>query len=45
MEKIAAEYQVSINSIKSTIKNIYNKLGAINRADAIRIANADGLLE
>lgn len=31
-------YGISINTVKSHIRNIYSKLGAINRADAIHIA-------
>lgn len=37
-EEIADSYDISINTVKSVLRNIYNKLGAINRADAIRIA-------
>jgi LuxR family maltose regulon positive regulatory protein len=44
-EEIAEEVNVSVNTIKSNIKNIYNKLSAVNRADAIRIATALGLLD
>jgi LuxR family maltose regulon positive regulatory protein len=43
-EEIAGETQLSINTVKSIIKRIYNKLGAINRVDALRIASDLGLL-
>jgi LuxR family maltose regulon positive regulatory protein len=44
-EEIAADLDLSINTVKSVIKSIYNKLGAINRADAIRIAGSLGILK
>ncbi|GHV52409.1 hypothetical protein AGMMS49579_09610 [Spirochaetia bacterium] len=37
-EEIAAASNLSINTIKSNVRSIYNKLGAANRADAVRIA-------
>jgi LuxR family maltose regulon positive regulatory protein len=37
-EGIAAETGLSLNTVKGTIGGIYGKLGAVNRADAIRIA-------
>jgi LuxR family maltose regulon positive regulatory protein len=37
-EEIAEASSISINTVKSAIKSVYNKLGAENRADAIRIA-------
>ncbi|MDR1447272.1 MAG: LuxR C-terminal-related transcriptional regulator [Treponema sp.] len=43
-EDIAGAEELSINTVKSVIKSIYNKLGAINRADAIRIATEMGIL-
>jgi LuxR family maltose regulon positive regulatory protein len=43
-EEIAATCYISINTVKGIIKNIYSKLGAVNRADAVRIATAWGLL-
>jgi LuxR family maltose regulon positive regulatory protein len=43
-EEIAAETGLSINTVKSIIKRIYNKLGAINRVDALHIAADLGLL-
>jgi LuxR family maltose regulon positive regulatory protein len=43
-EEIAEVSMISLNTVKSVIRSIYNKLGAINRADAVRIAAASGLL-
>jgi LuxR family maltose regulon positive regulatory protein len=43
-DEIAASTSRSVNTVKSVIKRIYEKLGAINRADAIRIAMSKGLL-
>jgi LuxR family maltose regulon positive regulatory protein len=43
-EEIAGLSAISVNTVKSTIRSIYNKLGAVNRADAIRIATALGLV-
>lgn len=37
-EEIASSLDISPNTVKSTLRNIYNKLGAINSTDAIRIA-------
>jgi len=37
-EEIARNYSLSISTVKNIIKTIYDKLGAVNRADAIRIA-------
>ena len=36
---------ISLHGVKKHITGIYNKLGAINRVDAIHIAVANGLLE
>ncbi|MDR1899160.1 MAG: LuxR C-terminal-related transcriptional regulator [Treponema sp.] len=44
-EAIAGETGLSINNIKSVIKSIYGKLGAVNRADAIRIATKLGIIK
>lgn len=44
-EEIADFNNVSVNTIKRTITNIYNKLGAINRADAVRLATNLGLID
>jgi LuxR family maltose regulon positive regulatory protein len=43
-EEIAGNGNISINTVKSVIKSIYNKLGAVNRADAVRIAIAMNIL-
>jgi LuxR family maltose regulon positive regulatory protein len=43
--EIAGLSSLSVNTVKSVISSIYNKLGAINRADAVRIATQLGLLE
>jgi LuxR family maltose regulon positive regulatory protein len=44
-EEIAEDRDISINTVKSVIKSVYNKLGAVNRADAIRIATALDILK
>ncbi|MDR1566626.1 MAG: LuxR C-terminal-related transcriptional regulator [Treponema sp.] len=43
-EKIAGEENISIGAVKMSIKNLYTKLGALNRADAIRIATRYNIL-
>ena len=43
-DEIAASSSRSANTIKSIIRRIYEKLGAANKADAIRIALSRGLL-
>jgi LuxR family maltose regulon positive regulatory protein len=43
-EEIARQEQLSLNTVKEIIRSLYGKLGALNRADAIRIANSMGLL-
>jgi LuxR family maltose regulon positive regulatory protein len=43
-DEIARKENISLNAVKENIKNLYEKLGALNRADAIRIANSRGLL-
>jgi LuxR family maltose regulon positive regulatory protein len=43
-EEIAEASAISLNTVKSVIRSVYNKLGALNRADAVRIATASGLL-
>jgi LuxR family maltose regulon positive regulatory protein len=43
-EEIAKVSNISLNTVKSVIRNVYNKLGALNLADAVRIATASGLL-
>lgn len=37
-EEIAESMYVSPNTVKSMLKNVYSKIGAINSADAVRIA-------
>lgn len=44
-EEIAYEQYVSVNTVKSTIRNIYNKLGASNKAEAVSIAIAKGYMD
>jgi LuxR family maltose regulon positive regulatory protein len=44
-EEIASASSLSINTVKSVIRSIYNKLGAVNRADAVRIATARHILK
>jgi LuxR family maltose regulon positive regulatory protein len=44
VEEIAREMNISDNMVKSVIRSLYSALGAANRADAIRIATAKGLL-
>jgi LuxR family maltose regulon positive regulatory protein len=43
-EEIAGLASISANTVKSVIRSVYNKLGAVNRADAIRIATSLGLV-
>jgi LuxR family maltose regulon positive regulatory protein len=43
-EKIAADLNSSVKMVKSAIRSVYAKLGAVHRADAIRIATSKGLL-
>jgi LuxR family maltose regulon positive regulatory protein len=43
-EEIAGFSSISVNTVKSVIRSIYNKLGAANRADAVRIATSLGLV-
>ena len=44
-QDIADASGISVNTAKSTITNVYNKLGAVNRADAVRIAASLGILD
>jgi LuxR family maltose regulon positive regulatory protein len=44
-EEIAGDAALSLNTVKNAISGIYAKLGALNRADAIRIAAGMGLLK
>jgi LuxR family maltose regulon positive regulatory protein len=43
-EEIAGLASISVNTVKSVIRSVYNKLGAVNRADAVRIATSLGLV-
>jgi LuxR family maltose regulon positive regulatory protein len=42
--EIAGFLVISVNTVKSVISSVYSKLGAVNRADAVRIATARGIL-
>jgi LuxR family maltose regulon positive regulatory protein len=42
--EIAGLASLSVNTVKSVIRSIYLKLGAINKADAVRIAVSRGLV-
>jgi LuxR family maltose regulon positive regulatory protein len=44
-EAIAGEAALSLNTVKMIIRALYDKLNAVNRADAIRIATARGILK
>jgi LuxR family maltose regulon positive regulatory protein len=44
-EAIARQEGISLNGVKEIIKNLYHKLGAVNRADAVRIAIDRGFLK
>ena len=44
-QELADSSALSINTVKSVIKSVYNKLNAVNRADAIRIATNLGILK
>jgi LuxR family maltose regulon positive regulatory protein len=44
-KEIAQKGGFSVGRVKPLIKRVYDKLGAVNRADAIRIASAMGLLQ
>lgn len=43
-EEIAKERDITVHTVHSHVKNIYSDLGAINRADAIRIATEKKLI-
>ena len=43
-EEIALEQYISMNTVKSTITSIFNKLGANNKADAVSIAMTKGYI-
>jgi LuxR family maltose regulon positive regulatory protein len=42
--EIAAQTSLSANTIKSITRSVYNKLGALNKADAVRIAASMDLI-
>lgn len=44
-EEIALEQYISMNTVKSTITSIFNKLGANNKADAVSIAITRGYID
>lgn len=44
LQEIGQTFDVSVNTVKTHVRNIYNKLGAINRADAVFIATRLGLV-
>ncbi|MDR2135285.1 MAG: LuxR C-terminal-related transcriptional regulator [Treponema sp.] len=44
-EEIARRERLSLSAVKELIKSIYQKLGAVNRADAVRIAFTLGILK
>jgi LuxR family maltose regulon positive regulatory protein len=44
-EEIAEDAGLSVNAVKTVITGLYAKLGALNRADAIRIAGSAGLIQ
>jgi DNA-binding NarL/FixJ family response regulator len=43
-EEIAGDINFSVSTVKNVIAGLYAKLGAHNRADAIRIAGSTGLI-
>ncbi|MDL2233439.1 LuxR C-terminal-related transcriptional regulator [Ruminococcaceae bacterium OttesenSCG-928-L11] len=43
-EEIAEALCISVNTVKTYIKSIYSKLGAVNRADAVRLGLSAGLI-
>jgi LuxR family maltose regulon positive regulatory protein len=43
-EEIAGEMKISVSMVKSVIRSLYAKLGAVNRAGAIRTASEKGLI-
>jgi LuxR family maltose regulon positive regulatory protein len=42
-KEIAGQSSLSVNTVKSVIRSVYRKLGAVNRADAVRIAAVRGI--
>jgi LuxR family maltose regulon positive regulatory protein len=45
IEEIAGHMKISISMVKSALRSVCVKLGAVNRADAVRIAAVKGLLK
>jgi LuxR family maltose regulon positive regulatory protein len=43
-KEISANCYISLSTANSVLKNLYNKLGAVNAADAIRTAKEKGLI-
>ncbi|GCF94723.1 hypothetical protein NRIC_26140 [Enterococcus florum] len=43
-EEIAEQRHIAVTTVRTHIKNIYGDLGAVNRADAVRIAVSKGLI-
>jgi LuxR family maltose regulon positive regulatory protein len=43
-QEIAGQASLSVNTVKSVIRSVYNKLGAVNKADAVRIAASRGIV-
>ena len=43
-EEIARVSSISVNTVKSAMRSVYNKLGAVNRSDAVRIATEQEIL-
>ena len=44
IEEVAREIHVTEATVRTHVQNIYNELGALNRADAIRIAKEKHLV-
>ncbi len=45
LEAIGAELGIARPTVKTHVAHIYRKFGARNRADAVRLAEAAGLLQ
>ncbi|MDR0583771.1 MAG: helix-turn-helix transcriptional regulator, partial [Treponema sp.] len=43
-EEIAGDMKISVNMFNSFLRSVFTRLGAVNRADAVRIAREKGLL-
>lgn len=44
VNEIAEKREISKNTVKTHVKNIYSDLGAMNRSDAVRIAIKGGIV-